>query len=82
MASERCLENLFWGLRRKWFEKSGNELVVWDILDDINKYKKYECLNRYERAELFKRAVISTDGEDTFDYILSENNGNLLSLFH
>jgi len=82
MASEKCLETLFWSLRRKWFEKSGNEIVAWDILDDINKYKKYECLNRYEMVELFKRAVISTDGEDTFNYILSENSGNLLPLFH
>lgn len=81
MASKRRLEKLFWGLRRKWFGKSDTEIVAWSILDDINTYKKYECLNRYEMAELFERAVIATDGEDTFDYISSGNNGNLLPLF-
>jgi hypothetical protein len=81
MATQRQLDKLFWELRKKFFARSDKMIVAHDILSDINHYRKYYILNRYEMAELFEQAVIATDGEDTFDYIYKENNGNLLPLF-
>jgi hypothetical protein len=81
MATQRQLDNLFWGLRKKYFARSAERIVAYEILSDINTYLKYYILNSYEMAALFERAVVATDGQETFDYIYEDNGGNLLPLF-
>ena len=81
MATQKQMDNLFWGLRRKYFAQSNERIVAFDIISDINTYRKYDILNLHEMAALLERAVLATDGQDTFDYLYEENNGNLLPLF-
>lgn len=81
MATQNQQDKLFWGLRKKFFARSAETIVAHDILSDINRYRKYDILNRYEMASLFERAVLATDGQPTFDYIYEQNYGNLLPLF-
>ena len=81
MATQKQKDNLFWGLRQKYLLRSETEIVAYDILSDINAERKYERLNMHEMAELFARAVEATDGDATLEYLLEENNGNLLPLF-
>ena len=81
MASKKTIEKMAMDLRRKYFVKSDGAIVAHDIMSDINNLKKFENLNSYEMAELFKQAVCMTDGEDIYATVLAEHNGDMVRAF-
>lgn len=81
--SQKHMDRLFWDLSGKYFRKSASEIVAWDILWDIRRYKKYAHLNLTAKATLFERAVLRCDGEATWDYIMETEqdvDGSILHL--
>lgn len=81
MVKQSTIDKLAMGLRKKYFAKSDYMIVAHMIADDINNLKKFEILNSFEMAEVFRQAVCMTDGEDVFHFFEAEHGGNVVDVF-
>ena len=81
MVRQSTIDKLAMGLRKKYFAKSDYMVVAHMIADDINNLKKFENLNTFEMAEVFRQAVCMTDGEDTLRIFEAEHDGDIVNAF-
>ena len=81
MVRQSTIDKLAMGLRKKYFAKSDYMVVAHLIADDINNLKKFENLNTFEMAEVFRQAVCMTDGEDTLHIFEAEFGGDIANAF-
>jgi predicted HNH restriction endonuclease len=81
MVRKNTINKMAMDLRKKYFAKSDYMIVAHDIMTDIQELKKYENLNSYQMAELFKSAVCMTDGEEIYKTFEETFDGNILKAF-